>query len=37
MVRLGNITEITALFTDQTPPAALVEMMESAGVQLFVL
>jgi DeoR family glycerol-3-phosphate regulon repressor len=36
MVRLGNITEITALFTDHQPPAALVEMMESAGVQLFV-
>ena len=36
MVRLGNITEISALFTDRQPPAALVEVLNNAGVELFV-
>lgn len=36
MVRLGSITEITALFTDQTPPAALVDVMARAEVGLHV-
>ncbi len=36
MVRLGNISEIDALFTDQQPPAGLVEVMNAADVQLFV-
>ena len=36
MVRLGNITEIDALFTDQPPPSALVEVLANADVQLFV-
>jgi len=31
MVRLGNIGEIDALFTDQTPPAPVVKMMSEAG------
>jgi DeoR family glycerol-3-phosphate regulon repressor len=36
MVRLGSIEEIDALFTDKQPPAALVEVMNSADVQLYV-
>jgi DeoR family glycerol-3-phosphate regulon repressor len=36
MVRLGNIAEIDALFTDQPPPSALVEVLTNADVQLFV-
>jgi DeoR family glycerol-3-phosphate regulon repressor len=36
MVRLGNIAEINALFTDQPPPSALVEVLANADVQLFV-
>jgi DeoR family glycerol-3-phosphate regulon repressor len=36
MVRLGNIAEIDALFTDQQPPQALVDLMVAADVQLFV-
>jgi DeoR family glycerol-3-phosphate regulon repressor len=36
MVRLGNIAEIDALFTDRTPPAALVEVMARAEVGLHV-
>ena len=35
MVRLGSITEINALFTDMQPPAALLEIMTSNGIQLF--
>ena len=35
MVRLGSITEINALFTDIQPPAALLEIMASNGIQLF--
>jgi DeoR family glycerol-3-phosphate regulon repressor len=35
MVRLGNITEIDALFTDQTPPSVLTELINSADVRLF--
>lgn len=36
MVGLGSISEIDALFTDQSPPQALVEIMKKADVQLFV-
>lgn len=36
MVRLGNIAEIDALFTDQAPPQALVDVMDQTEVQLFV-
>lgn len=36
MVRLGNISEIGSLFTDQQPPSSLVEVMTSAEVRLFV-
>lgn len=36
MVRLGNITEIDALYTDREPPAALMKIMEEANVDLFV-
>jgi DeoR family glycerol-3-phosphate regulon repressor len=35
MVRLGNITEIDALFTDQMPPSVLTELINNADVQLF--
>lgn len=37
MVRLGNIGEIDALFTDEQPPTPLVEIMDAANVQLFVI
>jgi len=36
MVRLGNISEIDALFTDQAPPQGLVDVLEQSEVQLFV-
>jgi DeoR family glycerol-3-phosphate regulon repressor len=36
MVRLGNVSEIDALFTDRQPPAALVEILEAAAVELHV-
>ena len=36
MVRLGNISEIDAFFTDQLPPSPLVEIMAETDVQLFV-
>ncbi len=36
MVRLGNIAEIDTLFTDQTPPTALVEVLTKAEVKLSV-
>jgi DeoR family transcriptional regulator, glycerol-3-phosphate regulon repressor len=36
MVRLADITEISALFTDRPPPVALVEKMQATDVQLFV-
>ncbi|WP_305791202.1 DeoR/GlpR family transcriptional regulator [Desulfatitalea tepidiphila] len=36
MVRLGNISEIDSLFTDQAPPPSLVEIMNQAEVRLFV-
>jgi DeoR family transcriptional regulator, glycerol-3-phosphate regulon repressor len=35
MVRLGNITEIDSLFTDQTPPSELAELINNADVRLF--
>jgi DeoR family transcriptional regulator, glycerol-3-phosphate regulon repressor len=36
MVRLGSITEIDTLFTDQSPPPALVEVLTRAEVRLVV-
>jgi DeoR family glycerol-3-phosphate regulon repressor len=36
MVRLGNIEEIDALFTDRQPPAELVEVLHRAEVELHV-
>lgn len=36
MVRLGNIGEIDALFTDQRPTEALVEVMQAGDVELHV-
>jgi len=36
MVRLGSIGEITALFTDRTPPAALGEVLSSSDVDVHV-
>ena len=36
MVRLGNIAEIDALFTDRQPPSGLVEIMANSEVGLFV-
>ena len=36
MVRLGSIEEIDILFTDQPPPAALVEIMHESDVKLVV-
>jgi DeoR family glycerol-3-phosphate regulon repressor len=36
MVRLGNIAEIDALFTDRQPPAALTELLIQKDVQLHV-
>ncbi|MFC1886425.1 DeoR/GlpR family transcriptional regulator [Thermodesulfobacteriota bacterium] len=37
MVRLGSITEVTALFTDEKPPPPLVEIMAQADIQFFVV
>jgi DeoR family glycerol-3-phosphate regulon repressor len=37
MVRLGNISEIDAIFTDRQPPAALVEIITNADIGLFVV
>ena len=36
MVRLGNIDEIDALFTDTQPPASVMEQMRRGGVDLHV-
>jgi DeoR family glycerol-3-phosphate regulon repressor len=36
MVRLGNIAEIDALFTDRRPPAGLAEIIAAAEVELHV-
>jgi DeoR family glycerol-3-phosphate regulon repressor len=36
MVRLGGIGEIDALFTDRQPPPALIDVINSSDVQLFV-
>ena len=36
MVRLGNIAEINALFTDRQPPSALTELLGQTDVQLHV-
>jgi DeoR family glycerol-3-phosphate regulon repressor len=36
MVRLGQITEIHALFTDRRPPKALASIMEENGVELHI-
>ncbi len=37
MVRLGNIGEVHALFTDRQPPAPLVDVIARAEVDLFVV
>ncbi len=36
MVRLGPISEVDMLFTDQPPPAAMTELLAQAEVQVFV-
>lgn len=36
VVRLGNITEIDALFTDQPPPAEIATLLQSAEVQVHI-
>lgn len=36
MVRLGNIADLDALFTDAPPPAAIQELMAAADVRLYV-
>ena len=36
MVRLGNITEVDAMFTNEQPPAELVEVMKLNEVGLHV-
>jgi DeoR family glycerol-3-phosphate regulon repressor len=36
MVRLGNISEVDALFTDRQPPPTLQEVLNTAGVSLHV-
>ncbi len=36
MVRLGNIEEIDALFTNRTPPASVLEQMKRGNVELHV-
>ncbi len=37
MVRLGNMTEIDALFTDREPPVPVVKMMKSAGGKIYTI
>jgi len=34
LVKVGHITEVSALYTDAPPPAAIAGMLESAGVEL---
>ncbi|MDR2787033.1 MAG: DeoR family transcriptional regulator [Candidatus Accumulibacter sp.] len=36
MVRLGNISEIDAFFTDRQPPASVRELLDKSGVALYV-
>ncbi|MER2528346.1 MAG: hypothetical protein ABTR07_10505 [Candidatus Competibacter denitrificans] len=36
MVRLGSLSEVDMLFTDQPPPAAMSELLAEAEVQVFV-
>jgi len=36
MVRLGNLTQCTALFTDQKPPEKVQTLMDKAQVQLYI-
>jgi DeoR family glycerol-3-phosphate regulon repressor len=36
MVRLGNIEEIDALFTDKTPPVGVLDQMKRGNVKLHV-
>ena len=36
MVRLGELSQIDALFTDQPPPAAMRRMLEAAEVAVHV-
>ncbi len=37
MVRLGNITEIDALFTDREPPIPVMKMMKNAGGEIYTI
>ena len=36
MVRLGSLTEITALFTDRSPPPAICDLLSARGVGLHI-
>ena len=36
MVRLGNISEVDALFTDREPPATLTEVLAQSNIKLYV-
>jgi DeoR family glycerol-3-phosphate regulon repressor len=36
MVRLGSVTQVSALFTDQPPPPGIRELLSSSGVALYV-
>ena len=36
MVRLGNISVVSALFTDRPPPAPIRELLEADGIELFI-
>jgi DeoR family glycerol-3-phosphate regulon repressor len=36
MVRLGSLTDVTALFTDRPPPPAIRDFMAAHGVELHI-
>jgi hypothetical protein len=36
MVRLGNLRDLDAFFTDRTPPPAICELLEESDVRLHV-
>lgn len=36
MVRLGNISQVSALFTDRAPPAPITQLLRESEVELFV-
>ena len=36
MVRLGHLSQVHALFTDRTPPREIGEILQHAGVELFI-